>query len=1709
MLKSRLRFEGFHGKKRLLVLVVSIVFAFSGLYPCVPVKAAEGIVIDNGDPGYSESGTWSSTSNVRGYENSDTRFSYTPGAYARWALTPEAGVYEVFIYKTVHSSCDTAARIEVGQGSQVKSAAVMDYTQGTSGWVSLGLYGFNNASEAYVKNTRSGAAARADAVKFVRSGVTMAELSCPANTEAADVDSDIVITFSSAMDRDTLNPNNIVLKETAGDTVVEAIYSISADNRVFTINPAENLKYDRSYTVVIGQDVYDAGGKNIYGTNSWEFVTAPAVVLPDPVVVDFGHPGYTEYSSWADSGLSGYNGTGTRYGLNSDCYASWQPELTAGTYEVFIYKVVHANSDTNAKIDISHASGIDTVYLNYTQGTSGWVSLGVYDFSEGNGGYVRNTRNGSGTIRADAVMFQQIFDPALATLTSPSSPTEVAVDAPMEISFNRDMDISTMNLRTILLKELAGGVVVDTLITADENGRLVTIVPLQNLKYNNSYSLTISEDVRDTDGKPVYGITAWSFNTELDSSSRYIVIEPEDFLFDPGTWTIENATDAFGGRYLISAKNEMPAGSVPARMVFSTDMAGSYRIWIHTKDYTTLQGTRNFKARVNGVLQDELFGDHGVNGWSWENGGTVQLDAGENILELVDTSAFYARVDGIFLTNQLDSQPPASYTELERVSQQNTGMQQKLAFPQWAMTDAQPDRELTIGNENVRVSFYSVPAAEGQVIQKQMSVKSGDGWIPAEDRTDPFGYLLMYSENTPASVIHYNTFSYLKTNKLNRELEWLVPAAMEAAGDGRVRLTAENSYARLTALWEVTGGDQEPKVTVTMEAKQQGTYSLGMFGGKEKTLREIDSLLLPFQLTGKQLPDEFYVVPEWLASTPVSLMSLTRQDGSRLTYGIAADSSSIPDRWARSDDSKFGLSIKGLQGGVQPSAFAPLFGSEDSVFTQGQTYVFAYRPFVQEGEWFEAYKHVVSDIYNMEDARENYYSSFTDAIFNTQELAMDDDHSGWNATAKAHYNIEGKNVVSMASPLTYIQAYLLTEDQDVYERRTLPTIEAMMTRERLHYTETGDTDAGGINYLGSNVITPVGSPVNGYGNNTIGGAYAMTRSLTSVLKAAGIDSGIKNETSYTQVPEWHQNLALYKYTRNTAYLELAKSGANDYLENTIYKTVYAPPTDLEFANISYVPYWSGLIDLYEETGDEKYIQGAAYAAQKWIVTLWTQPGSGDGEKTIYADDVRDTSFYPEDFPFWKGPEQHRIGYPEGLDNLQDETVPGWLNSRTGLGLEQKVTFMINNAANIQLSPWAPDLLRLAQYTGEDIYETFARNAMIGRFSNYPGYYTNQYAVQQMKSDYPYNGPDQTGIYYHHIPVQLGLNVDFLVTQIWKWSDGKINFPSVREQGYAFFNNRHYGFAAGSFFDENDMWMWLKEGLITLDNIQIDWLAARKDGRFATALINEDTAEQTVTVTLGEEVTGGTAYNGTAAVYDAGGNKTTAEIVDSQVTLTVPGHGLVGIALDSEAVRKPAFADVPADEIFNSPDDSTVVSTGPTAEFGKGMVIQIDPDSYDAYVYTTFMPDKASKAILYWHTGDGNWKQSENGTYPYEFTVKVEDMSKTFHYYVKVLDKDGNWLASNEAELKPKVYFKEALLNADRTSLAIGEEALLTATAVMSDKKPAGMDTAVVSFESSDPAVIEVTGQRAIAKSAGYAFVKAVAVIDGIRRESEEVLITAG
>lgn len=1185
--------------------------------------------------------------------------------------------------------------------------------------------------------------------------------------------------------------------------------------------------------------------------------------------------------------------------------------------------------------------------------------------------------------------------------------------------------------------------------TAVKNGNKFQVMNGQDVAYVNGKNVPLEQAVMRHESALLVPLSFvrhyYGSTTHWDEGGRTAVIVamiPQNaFLFRPdsfddyGTWTMEaNVEGAFEGTILRGLTTGEPSAALPAVASFRTEQAGDYKVWVRSRDYATNQpGSRYFNVGLDGQMMQPTFGTHGEEGFRWAEAGVASLQAGEHTLELYDTSGFFARWDAVLLTADLQAAPPEQYGQLLQIATPLGTEAER--FPAWALSDNEPTDSVALENVQTRVVFYKVPTANGQVVQSEVYARFENEWVKTKNRSEELGYVVLAADAGSTVTTARDMYSYRSkfTTQDGKQkmyagtdlykagrLHWFIPTDYRATADGGVELLFDEPLADFSSVWTLDGDNPAPKVTVNATFHQAGSYSIGAWEGREFTDERYDFALAPYRVLGKRIAPEAGLMTEQYLFTPMGTITLGPDNpyapGRSVTKGVAAEPSWIPQRWVYGNNGQFGIAMRGTGYTPRGSVFAPVLGSADASFSAGQSYTLQYRVISRVADWYDTYKLVAQELFDVHDYRQNVYGTLNDAIFNARSLMMDDTLGGWDEYDKAHYNMEGKNVTSSANPMQALQEYLLTEDKDILTRRAIPTLANFLTRKALHFNRTPEW--GGVeSWESDDLPKAIGSPINGYNLNVVGGLYEMTRGAVPYLYQYGLEKGLSTVTnSYGSIPTFSNNLYLYKYTGDTQYLNKARQQALQYVTDVVYTPKTEPVDWSSFIYISYYPNLASLIDLYEVTGDPADLAAAEEAARWLAATLWV-PGI-DGGKLNEPVTVNDIAQIRANFHYgneanprfwWHGDEQLRIGRPPGdpgdlssnyLIEQQMGQVPGWIPSRVGLGLEQSSTF--GRSSNIIMSSWAGDLLRLADYTGDTYFADAARNAIVGRFTNYPGYYQNAFTTFQQKPDYPLQGPDYTGIYWHHLPPFLSMLEDFLINLTQLWSNNHIRFPSLRQQGYAYFNSNQYGHAPGTFFDEQEMWLWLDEGIVTTDSVQIDWLAARKDGVLGIALMNESADSVTASVYLGSKLPGGSGFTGKAELYAPDGSMVETDVTNGTFTVPIPAKSLKAAVLRLPGVQAPAFSQM----TYTLDGQPQLGQTVSEHAYGKAMVLQMSPESYYAYVYMTDKPEQTQSVSLIYRIGDGPEQTATTNVYPYEFIIEVPDVTQSFTYRLEATPVSG-------------------------------------------------------------------------------------------------------
>ncbi len=150
----------------------------------------------------------------------------------------------------------------------------------------------------------------------------------------------------------------------------------------------------------------------------------------------------------------------------------------------------------------------------------------------------------------------------------------------------------------------------------------------------------------------------------LEGHAATVLVEAESFT-DHGGWSLDTQfIREVGSPYLIA--HGLGAPVADATTTVTIPDAGTYRVFVRTKDWVARWkapgSPGRFEVVVNGTPLAEAFGARG-DAWSWHDGGTIELPAGEARLAMHDLTGFDGRCDCILLTTDI-APPPDDATVL-------------------------------------------------------------------------------------------------------------------------------------------------------------------------------------------------------------------------------------------------------------------------------------------------------------------------------------------------------------------------------------------------------------------------------------------------------------------------------------------------------------------------------------------------------------------------------------------------------------------------------------------------------------------------------------------------------------------------------------------------------------------------------------------------------------------------------------------------------------------------------------------------------------------------------------------------------------------------------------------------------------------------------------------------------------------------------------
>lgn len=876
-----------------------------------------------------------------------------------------------------------------------------------------------------------------------------------------------------------------------------------------------------------------------------------------------------------------------------------------------------------------------------------------------------------------------------------------------------------------------------------------------------------------------------------------------------------------------------------------------------------------------------------------------------------------------------------------------------------------------VQNELYRLEVVTETWSAGQRLVTELSGRGPEGWRPLGPVDD---WALLSGEHGRRTDL---------TGSLDRRRP--VFDRVEVLGDRAIRLHGgAGGYDAVSVEWSLAG--THPLATVRFVPTTAGHHVVVHRAFGPAGFDGIDGV--EEVLCGPLQHARMVRGPEFLGASELTVpLALTEVDGWTRGIVVPADALEFGDEQNRDpDDQPFGMALRREDGLVQPSAALPQYGRR-ALTEAGRERTVALRIYARPVALAGAYRELVRDEYGYRAYRENILGcSLTDTMFNLIDLLAtgpraDDSEeyqaspSGWWSRAKGYLDIENDQAVRTTTAGVLLSAAYLTDDLRLYDERARPTIEFHLSRNGYGWTPDPGHDVYGDDQRHRLCATP-------FGVTALGPLHAMTRDRNpGIARLALADPGHDQDYWLRRAPV-SAPLARYRLTGDPAELDASRQAADRYVAEQI-DTAYTDPVDPHDFGIYYCRDWIGLLELYAESGERRHLDAAHTEACRFVTQVFVRPVHG-GEVT-----VPDRPQYHDrqiDLTGWWDPDD-LYDYP--VTDLTPELVPRWLLSLSGMTFEAVQTYRYSGAT---FNPaWAAHLLRLASYTGDDLLADIAHNAVTGRYTNYPGYYFRQHTIAPLKPDFPYTGPfDNSTIYYHHAPAQLGMTIDYLLAEHETRSGGSISFPAAFEENFVWFRFRTYGHRPGVFYGTEDAWLWMPRDVVALDNSLVNWISARSETGFHLSLTNSSAEPQQVVVSFGARLGLGDGPR-PVTVFEHGvarEDKLTAGVLQVEV----PGHGLTAITVPGAGPFQAALGatggPVAGDASYDFADDTPVGAV-------RGLLLaRPDGEGYDAYVQS----DCATPAMLEYSTDGGRtWSEQAKPVPPAEWTIRT---AATIRYRVR-------------------------------------------------------------------------------------------------------------
>lgn len=805
-------------------------------------------------------------------------------------------------------------------------------------------------------------------------------------------------------------------------------------------------------------------------------------------------------------------------------------------------------------------------------------------------------------------------------------------------------------------------------------------------------------------------------------------------------------------------------------------------------------------------------------------------------------------------------------------------------------------------------------------------------------------------------------------------------------GDTVFFIFPESAVYKLSA-YLLTTAKPYPLLQYSFRALQPGYYSIGYTGAPSCTIEKAAAIWQPLIWQEKRMPDAAYLTPAFMTTLPATMV----YDGVN-TIGVLAAPKEIPFQpLPMLPNSRFGVSLLNEHRQLQPQIYAPMPGGYLSQMKANDAFTFSFYLVTEPRTINDTYQKIAQQVFGFKDYRHNDIASLNTALDNMVDYSLSQYAWFVDSLKGCAYSTDVPGAVKNVSSLNPLELALVRDDSVMFEKRAYPLIEFMLSREKFLFSLDSTQKIQSPSRRLKGPIAPVSELAALYN--------VFDRKNDFYLQMAQQEYGkdrVRNMDGKERGNTWINAMYLYTATRDKKYLQEAVTKADQYLAQRIAtpQTGFNDPMQTGyFFWPTFTGRWIEFLQLYELTNDKRYLEAARQGARQYTLFTWMCPLIPDSMITVNKGGKAPMYWYLKS----KGHQQ--MYYPE-------EQAPAWRLSEIGLTPESSGTS--TGHRGIFMANYAPWMLRIGYYTRDTFLMNVAKASIIGRYRNFPGYHINtERTTAYEKVDFPLHEHKEQSVnsfHYNHILPMASMLLDYLVTDAYVRSKGKISFPYEYMEGYAYLQNNLYGAQKGNFYTEKEVQLWMPARLLNINHTEINYIAARKDNKLLLAFTNQSGKAVTATVTInpawvklpGKSVV--TAYTG----------KINKMMKDSSFTITVPANGIAAVMVQGAVIQSSfqqrILSPVPAD----TGREYATLSAG----HAHAMLFRLGEYGRRLYVYLEDDDNKYRKAALIYQTPDGKEERIEDTAYPFEFTVPV-DKRKGIPFYISLTSVHGEEVKSEE------------------------------------------------------------------------------------------------